>query len=217
MPNAISPVTRTWRMRRCRGPGVARPPSSNTDRISSRLVSSAGINPKRMLLAREIRSVISSARPSRVTGRHRLKPSMPRRFNPSSAAAANPIPMTPPPKARSMLSVSSCEMIRPRLAPKAIRVAISRRLEADCAISSPATFTQPISRINTTAPHLGNTDERTWSVSARCRETSRISIVAPGGACQRKSCAFRTGCSITITSELASLQVTPGLSRAKTL
>ena len=61
----------------------------------------------------------------------------------------------------STLSVSSCRMMRPRPAPMAARIAISRRRPTARASSRFATFAQAISSTKLTAPTSTSSDERT--------------------------------------------------------
>ena len=65
-------------------------------------------------------------------------------------ANPTPKPSAPPVTDSSTLSVSICRTMRPRLAPKLSRTAISRRRAADRASSRLARFAQAIASISPT-------------------------------------------------------------------
>ena len=76
------------------------------------------------------------------------------------AAISNPT--SPPSVASSTLSVSICRMSRRRLPPIAVRMAISRSRVVARASSRLATFAQPISSTNPTAPSSTSSAGRTF-------------------------------------------------------
>ena len=82
-------------------------------------------------------------------------------------------PTIPPSNERSTLSVSNCRIRRVRAAPSAWRTAISRPLALARASSRFATFTQPISRTNPTAPSNRINDWRTLPTTVSASGTNR--------------------------------------------
>jgi hypothetical protein len=72
---------------------------------------------------------------------------------PVSSSSATAMPAAPPRRHRARLSVSSCPIKRPRLAPRAARSAISLRRAAPLASPRFAAFAQAMSKTMRTAPN----------------------------------------------------------------
>ena len=155
--SATSPATSTARVRFCRKPEPVRPPPSlRVAPRSARDPCSAGISPNSTPAPSETSSAKSITRQSAAT----RTPSAPIRGSPTvltDSSARMPAmprarPSAPPIVASTMLSVSSCRMMRARPAPRAVLSAISRlrpRARTSCRL---ATLAHAINRTKPTAP-----------------------------------------------------------------
>ena len=86
---------------------------------------------------------------------------------------ANATPKTPPSTASTRLSVTTSLTTRHRLAPSAVRTAISFWRDAAFASSRFATFAQAINRTNPTAPRSIRRVGFTLPVISSCKGTAR--------------------------------------------
>ena len=122
-------------------------------------------------------------------------------------------PSAAPAKESSTLSVSSCRTMRPRLAPIAARMAISRRRPMARANSRLATLAQAISRTKLTAPASTSRDERTLpTMASRMGSTLKLWLACSAlGICARYSAAE------VLKRALAWASETPGFSRPAAL
>ena len=116
----------------------------------------------------------------------------------------------PPISARSTASVINCRTIRPRPAPIAVRIAISRDRPAARVSSRLATLAQAMSSTNVTAPIMVDVTSATSAgmKSSRnaCAEPTSGSVGSPYCTLMRREMAA--------TSASACAAVAPGLSRA---
>jgi hypothetical protein len=94
----------------------------------------------------------------------------------ASKAEASAMPPVPPAIASTALSVSDWRTRRLRLAPRAARVANSRRRDASRASSSPATLAQAISRNRPAAPASAVSGIRTAPVTLSVSGTRSVAI-----------------------------------------
>ena len=130
----------------------------------------AGTRPKRIPVMSERPKEYASTEESTVT-------TVPAPAGPSPVRSPIPHdatmrPSAPPIDARSTLSVSNCRRRRPRLAPRAVRMAISlRRVEerANCRL---ATFAQAISSKKETAPNSSSKTRRISPTICSCNGVS---------------------------------------------
>ena len=145
----------------------------------------------------------------------------------SIAAGASATPSTPPARANSTLSARSCRPIRPREAPSASRVLISRSRADPRARKRPATFRQarpnniPVATNRTQSGCDNRRRRREWpcgagiSSSVEARNRSRRSAVTFGNSGRRMSStsiALNHGWS----PACACANVTPGRKRPST-
>ena len=82
------------------------------------------------------------------------------------------MPAAPATSASSRLSVINCRTIRPRLAPSAVRTAISRVRVVALPRSSVAVLAQAINSTTPTTPHRRYSVRRTSPTSSSCRRTA---------------------------------------------
>ena len=94
----------------------------------------------------------SSTRPLIATSASRGTSRGPNRASKDTHHVASPTPTTPPTSDNARLSVSSCDTMRRRPAPKAARTANSLARRAPRTSSSMATLPQPMSRTRPTTP-----------------------------------------------------------------
>ena len=125
----------------------------------------------------------------------------------------NAAPATPPASERIMLSVNNCRMIRPRPAPIAARIAISRRRPTARASNRFATLAQAISSTKLTAPRSTSREDRTLLTSASRMGSTPKALFFPNtfGYFRRKSSAD------SFSRALACARVTPGFRRPATV
>ena len=212
--SATSLITSMVRALFWRSPVPERPPLSLRVALrSGRELCSAGIRPNRMPVNPAARTVNASTRQSTPTS----EPSRPTRgrlavFTLSRAripTTPNAAPATPPASESSTLSVSSCRMMRPRPAPMAARIAISRRRPTARASSRFATLAQAISSTKLTAPTRTRREERTLLTRASRIGSTLKAWFFPNafGYFRRKSSAE------SFSLALAWARVTPGFKR----
>ena len=118
-------------------------------------------------------------------------------------------PSAPPASDSRTLSVSSWRTMRPRAAPSAARIAISRWRPVARTSSRLATFAQAISSTKPTAPSSTSSDVGASSrrdVADRLRRRSCPSVRAPSGTCARKSCADAPSRALRLLQRDAGLQ-----------
>ena len=116
----------------------------------------------------------------------------------------------PPPIAESMtLSVSNWRMIRPRPAPMAARIVISRLRTVARTSSRFATFAHAISRTKLTAPSNTHNDERTFRTMISCIGSTPKPPWRPSALGKVPRNSFAACCSCA----LAAASVIPGFSR----
>jgi hypothetical protein len=180
---------------------------------STRAARKAGNNPNTSPVSTETKAVKASTRPSTPTA----APSMPMRgMLPGLSASKARMPTTPsarpnrPPSSDSTrLSVISWRAMRPRAAPIAARIAISRWRTVARTSSRLATFAHAINSTKLTAPTRIHSDDRTLRTIISC------SVCTPnptcgGSACGnawRNSAAADASCAVPLSTE------TPGFRR----
>ena len=213
--SATSATTSTDRTLFCLKPVPDRPPLSLSAMFRSvRDPCSAGIRPNRRPVASETTTVNASTRQSTPTS----DPFSPRRGIPAVLmdnraripATPSTMPSAPPATDSRTLSVSSCLMIRPRPAPIAERIAISRRRAVARTSSRFATLAQAMSRTKTTATLMTSRIGRTLLTNASrngATEKPPFGPRAPGNLVLYSSAdSFSRAC--------AWASSTPGLRRA---
>ncbi len=223
---ASSAATRSPRpVRRPPVPNPRAPPraaSLSGSTSEGREAVSAGRRPKMAPVAIESRKANPSTRPStamlpRSSSSVALMPHAAVRSGrmadrSSVAQRAKSTPRTPPATARSVLSVSSCLTSRPRPAPRATRIAISRSRPEARAMRRLATLTHAMSSTRPTAPSRMSIDcLTTGSLRASSSGTAMAPPTPPldwGGMCA--SCTMAPAAA---TSDRAWASVTPGRSR----
>ena len=208
--SATSPTTSAL-VRRRRPPAAPGEVSLSDSRRSIDDPWSAGSKPNSTPVKSETSSVNASTWPSTLTSRMRGSSSWPSELSASVAQKASKRPAAPPSAASRTLSVRSWRRMRPRLAPSAARMAISRRRAAARTNKRFARFAQAMSSTNPTAPSSTTTARRTPPTiesSRRCR-----SIVSPrdsanwSAICRAMPVSSRRACcSVT---ERRSLPTTP--------
>ncbi len=113
----------------------------------------AGASPKTMPVARQIAAKYpNTARSRSKTIQYGFPTPATAASNSRTPTEVSPNPSRPPRQASMTLSMSSCRTIRPRLAPSAVRTAISRARYAERASSRLATFAHAMSSTKPTAP-----------------------------------------------------------------
>jgi len=162
-----------------------------------------------MPLANKIRHVNASTRPSMAISSRRgrlLGPSSDSNFTPHFAKSR---PNAPPITARSRLSVSNCPISRARLAPSAVRIAISRSRTVARASNRLATFADAMSSTNATAPRSTSSAERTSpTIASSSGVTRKLMLELVAGFC----CSIRRA--MAASSPRACSIVAPGFNRA---
>ena len=138
--------------RPCAAAPLVRPPSFSVSFSSARDAWIAGAIPNSTPVTSDTSAVNAATRPSTPTSRRRGMLSGADATSASTPQNASSRPTAPPASAMSTLSVSSCWTIRPRLAPSAVRSAISLRRDAARASSRFATLAHAISSTRPTAP-----------------------------------------------------------------
>ena len=108
----------------------------------------------------------------------------------------------------TMLSASICRASRPRLAPMAVRIAISRRRLSVRASSRFVMLTHPIKSTAPTAAHISDRPLRTRPATWSTRGTTFADAFNPGAGCGSVACnVFR--------EDTACAMETAGFSRAR--
>ena len=152
--SATSATTSALRVRRC-PPAVRREPSCRSWFGSLRAACSAGINPKASPISVVTPNAKANTVPSTAMESTRGSSGGLSAMSARTPSIATTMPSTPPNAARSMLSVSSCRISRPRPAPSAVRSANSPRRWTPRARSRFVTFTQAITSTSVTAAEDG--------------------------------------------------------------
>ena len=148
---AISTTVSIWRTRGCPPDTRPRPATSKASCSRCARTWNAGARPKIVPEAMAIRNVIPTALASMRTLSRRGMPGGANRSSRSSAQALTTRPAAPATIARTRLSVSIWRTRRPRSAPSAIRMAISRVRPAARTSSRLPTFAHAISNTQPTA------------------------------------------------------------------
>ena len=176
--------------------------------LKSVLVSrQAGAKPARMPVNTEIESVNANTHPSSVTMIEAGSRSARNARISFTANCARSRPRAPPAIESRVVSVRICCTTRLRLAPKAVRMAISLRRASAFATNKFATFAQAMSRTNATAPNntssAGRMSPTIWSRSGTtiapqplsssgyCCSRRREIVVISTCACLVSTCGFR--------------------------
>ena len=217
--NAISVTTRIDRALFCRNPLPARKPLSLSVAFRSvRDALNAGISPNKAPVNTETPSVNTNTRQSSVMP----DPCSPIRgilpglieSSPRTPKYPRPRPSRPPASDNKTLSVSSCRIRRPRPAPIAARMAISRCRMVARASRRFATLAQAMRSTRLTAPSKTSSAFRT---SPTIVSLSGSAVKLPCGPNRAPAAAanFRLNCSAaTFIAAFAFSSVTPGFNRA---
>ena len=158
--------------------------------------------------------VKASTAPFTVTSARPAPPHKPRAdmsetaFRIPTAQGATSRPSVPPRTARKRLSVRNCRINRARLAPSAMRTAISLCRVAVRAVVRLATLAQAIRRTKPTAPNKIRSGRRVSPTTCSRRPTRPTPQPLSSGAC----CTMR--CAIVSISACACDRLTPGFIRA---
>ena len=218
MARAISLTTSRLRVLFCRVPEPPRAPVSFSVALrSAREAWIAGTSPNTM----PVRKESSSVNPSTVQSSVTPEPWIPilgmlpgfkasRARTPEAPMAR---PSTPPANESSTLSVRSWRTIRPRPAPIAARIAISRDRTPARASSRLATFAQAMSSTAVTAPSRIRSAGRTLRTMIRCIGST---VKLPLGASMPGNLRLYSSAA-RVMPAFAACSETPGLSRAATL
>ena len=136
-------------------------PSLSAPCRSGRDSAIAGASPKAMPVPMATAAVNSNTRQSSPTSATRGNDAGLSASRASMPQPANSTPSPPPMRERTRLSVSSCRTSRQRLAPSAVRMAISFWRAAARASSRLATLAQVMIRTKPTAPSSTSSGNRT--------------------------------------------------------
>jgi hypothetical protein len=180
--NAISATTSAVLRRRWRRPAVMpRPPSAMAATGRVRLACSAGAMPQARVVATATAAANSHAVQPIPISLARGRSAGIDAMSSDCVHIAARTPAEPPMATRTRFSVSSCRINRPRPAPSASRIEISRwRVDAR-ASSRFATFAQPMSRMSATAAENANKRGCTFPTTIDCSGSTRIDQRASDG------------------------------------
>ena len=205
--------------RRREFPATVRAPARSGCSSSRNRARRAGASPKRRPLNRETASANSIACHSSCISSARGKLPGQNSTNGRTPMAASKTPSAPPKSPNTLLSVRHWRTRRPRLAPSATRMAISRSRETARASNRLATFTHAISNakltapinshsVDLTSPTFGRsgsatklrpasipdivrpTDGRSAPAPSAPRQASRRAVGAPKPECRDANCDF---------------------------
>ena len=175
---------------------------------------SAGARPARQHASSETANVNASTRQSGPTDNTTSRPLTNSMKSLVLNQLANAMPMPPPIAASTRLSARNCRTRRPRPAPMARRIEISRSLAAARASSSPDKLTHARSRISPTIPirmrsgramlsRIGLKPSGAASAAARWRRMPARSFSGAWAACVCTNAAHSTWTSAFVSSTVA--------------
>jgi len=172
-------ATRTEKMRRCRTPAVAlRPPSFSAPEESWRDDSNAGSRPQTSAAAIDAAAVKARTRPSSPISCDRGSPSLSDVSSARVSHHASASPEAPPATASTPVSTRISRMTRPRPAPRAVRIAISRPRAAARVSIRQAMSAQAISSSTPTAASNTTSSRRILPTTSSC---IGVTVAVSGG------------------------------------